>query len=177
MIRGTTAQFKFELPKRFSELCYIEIKFGQDGNDNASLTKIYDKQYETVTELPSFETAGEKIYLLGTTFYKKNNEDSWEEAFSAEALARNDGIVPKNNDASSYIVVTSLEPGQTKLFSEKRKGWVQIYVHCNQENITMASYEEKFNVYPGRCDISSVIAPVDNVEEEVIVHLDAGEIE
>lgn len=39
MIRGTNAQFKFEIPYDFSELTYVNIMFWQDGNDGPDVNR------------------------------------------------------------------------------------------------------------------------------------------
>lgn len=154
MIRGTTAQFKYKLPKQFKDIHYIEVVFGQDGNndDGLPITLVYDKQYVTVDELPAVDEASKaQIYCCDTKFYKTNDNTTWQEATNPEDLARNDGIAPENNNVDSYVIVASLEPGQSKLFSDKRKGWTQAEVYATVENKLMASHKELFMVYPMYC--------------------------
>jgi len=110
MIRGTTAQFKFKLPKKFNEIHFIEVTFGQDGNDNLPLVLRYNAQ-----------------------------------------SGINYGIAPEDNNTNSNIIVVSLEPGQSKLFSDERKGWVQMEAYCTSENLLVASHKELFYVYPMHC--------------------------
>lgn len=179
MIRGTTAQFKYKLPHKFQDIHYIEVVFGQDGNNDNGLPikLIYDKQYITVDALPTVDKASKtQIYCYNNMFYKTNDNANWQEATNPEDLARNDGIAPENNDTTSYVVVASLEPGQSKLFSDKRKGWTQAEAYCTADNRLMASHKELFMVYPMYCTTPPpVIQPV-IPEEKVYVHLDAGEI-
>jgi hypothetical protein len=56
MIRGTTAQFKFQLPYSYDELANITIRFWQPGNPNDSLPIF---KYKTNCE----ERAEKEIYV------------------------------------------------------------------------------------------------------------------
>lgn len=177
MIKGTTAQFKFKLPKKFSEIHYIEVTFGQDGNyDNTLPIKlVYDKQYKNVTTLPSASQAVKnQIYFYNGKYYKTEDGVNYIEKISPDLIARNDGIAPEGNITSSNVIIATLEPGQTKIFSEKRKAWTQIEAYCAADNILMGSYKELFTVYPMTCTTPPPLLPVEKPTEEIVIHVDAG---
>lgn len=179
MIRGTTAQFKFKMPKSFSDLCIVEAIFGQKGNVGTieaplPIKKIYNRQSIAVETWDATDKDINKVYFDGTTYYKHEN-DEWVRYTSITEVARNDGLQPDPNDPQTLL--TSLSAAETMRFSDKRKGYVQVITYADQDDITVGSLDYEFMIYPIRTDdiIGDLIGP--SPTDPLVQILDAGEIE
>lgn len=62
MIRGTTAQFKFKLPYKFSELNLVKVVFWQPGNDGPDVTRPLP-----IVKTKDYCSQGENEYELTVT--------------------------------------------------------------------------------------------------------------
>ena len=179
MIRGTTAQFKFKMPKSFSDLCIVEAVFGQKGNVGTieaplPIKKIYNRQSITVDTWDSDGKNINQMYFDGTNYYKYEN-DQWVTYNSVAEAARNDGLQPDPNNPQ--ILLTSLSAAETMRFSDKRKGYVQVITYCDEDNLTIGSLDYEFMIYPIRTDdiVGDLIGP--SPTDPLVQILDAGEIE
>ena len=173
MIRGTTAQFRFEMPKSFEELCTIEVIFGQEGNAGTieaplPITKIYNRGYIKVKEWNSNDKNTQKIYFDGEVYYKYEN-GKWVETSTVDIDARNDGISTDPNNHK--ILLVNLNPEETMRFSSKRKGYLQVIAYCDTDDIKIASLDQRFNIYPIRAGVGEP-----SFTNPSVYVLDAGQI-
>lgn len=99
MIRGTTAQFKFNLPYELRQINYVEVFFWQPGDSFSNTPSV---------EIPKT--------ISGYSSDKK-------------------------------ILYVSLHQEETKLFSEKKLGYVQLR-GVAADGTVFASKQESFIVYP-----------------------------
>lgn len=178
MIRGTTAQFKFKMPKSFDDLCIVEAIFGQKGNEGTieaplPIKKIYNRQSITIETWSEEDKDVNKVYFDGTSYYKYEN-NKWVIYSSISEVAKNDGIQPDPNNPQ--ILLTSLSAAETMRFSDKRKGYVQVITYYDKDNITIGSLDYEFMIYPIRTgDIIGDIAGPSSTDVLVQI-LDAGNI-
>lgn len=87
---------------------------------------------------------------------------------------RNDGFAASDeNDTEIYTVLT---PHETMRFSEKEKGYAQIQVLYEDRNVTVASKQNKFTVYPVMNDeVIDDFDPSERPADDVYV-FDAGRV-
>lgn len=178
MIRGTTAQFKFKMPKSFNDLCIVEAIFGQKGNVGTieaplPIKKIYNRQSITIETWSEADKDINKVYFDGTSYYKYENNE-WVTYNSIAEVARNDGLQPDSNNPQ--ILLTSLSAAETMRFSDKRKGYVQVITYWDEDGVTIGSRDYEFMIYPIRTtDIIGDLAGPSPTDPLVQI-LDAGEI-
>ena len=115
-----------------------------------------------------------KIYVSKPIYYKYDpTTEAWIESINIKEAIRNDGIAPDATDPKSFIV--SLNVVETMAFNEKYKGRIQTRVYCDTNNITFATKEELFYVYPiNSTDIFGDIGQ--GGTNNIVQVLDAGEI-
>lgn len=178
MIRGTTAQFKFKMPKSFNDLCIVEVIFGQKGNLGTieaplPIKKIYNRQSINIETWSEGDKDINKVYFDGTNYYKYEN-GKWVIYSSIAEVARNDGLQP--DPTNPQILLTSLSAAETMRFSDKRKGYVQVITYCDEDDITVASLDHEFMIYPIRTNdiIGDIVGP--SSTEPLVNILDAGQI-
>ena len=178
MIRGTTAQFKFKMPKSFNDLCIVEAIFGQKGNVGTieaplPIKKIYNRQSITIETWSEADKDINKVYFDGTSYYKYENNE-WVTYNSIAEVARNDGLQPDPNNPQ--ILLASLSAAETMRFSDKRKGYVQVITYIDTDDITIGSYAYEFMIYPIQTDdiIGDIVGP--SSTDPLVQILDAGEI-
>ena len=174
MIRGTTAQFKFEMPTNIGDFCTIEVIFGQEGNVGTveaplPIKKVYHRGYIRVKTWSPVAKNQNNIYYDGQTYYRFEY-DTWVSYSSLETYALNHGtqIDPTN----PKILLVSLTPSETMRFSDKRKGIVQILGYCDTDGIVIGSYSEKFMIHPVHTDDISGLLPTD----PSLIIMDSGTI-
>lgn len=181
MIRGTTAQFKFNMPYEFDDLCIIEVTFWQPNNEGTTtapmpIVKLYNRDIVVVdvASLPSGDDIdGSKIYRMGEKYYRWSVNE-WTESDNVGDLYDNDGIKP--DSVNKKVLFTFLTPEETMRFLDTRKGYVQIKAYCNVCEVTFASKPSSFCVYPVASDnIFGEIGQSHGYKNVQI--LDAGEIE
>lgn len=141
MIRGTTEQFKFQMPYEFGKLCWIEVTFWQPGHSGTEIAplpfkKVYDKR---------------------------------------DGSTRDDGFAPEGNELTSKTVIISLTDEETRRFTDKCKGYVQVMALCDKEDIKFGSKPTTFIVYPAALEDT-----FDDIGQSAILPkvqiLDAGEL-
>ena len=176
MIRGTTAQFKFEMPKSFDNFCIIDVIFGQEGNVGTieaplPIKKTYNRGYIKVQTWNSTNKNPSNIYYDGISYYKFEN-NTWVSYDIIDINVTNDGI--QLDPSNPNVLLTSLAPSETMRFSDKRKGFVQIFGYCDTDGVVIGSFDEKFMIYPARTnDINDTLL---TVPDDAVVVLDAGVI-
>lgn len=174
MIRGTTAQFKFHMPKSFDDICIVEVIFGQKGNEGTleaplPIKKFYNRGYVKVKTWHPANKKTTNIYFDGQKYYKYEN-DMWVAYDHVDIYPLNFGIQIDENDPRLLLV--TLDPFETMRFSDKRKGYIQILTYCDTDNIIIGSYDSTFNIYPVRTNDIKEVLPF----SDFVYILDAGEI-
>lgn len=181
MIRGTTAQFTFNMPYEFDKLCIIEATFWQPGNSGTveaplPITRIYSRNFTTidVSALPDIEEADSKIiYKVGEEYCRADGPD-WIKSTNLNEVYINNGIRPDENNAKKLFATLTVE--ETLRFVDTRKGYVQIKAYCDQDNVTFGSKPELFTVYPAKStSLFGDLGP-GSIDYDGAQILDAGEI-
>ena len=159
MIRGTTAQFKFEMPKNIDDFCTIEIIFGQDGNAGTTeaplpIKKTYTRGYIKVQTWHPADKNINSTYYDGTNYYVFEH-NQWVSSSFINILPTNNGIqVDAHNPR---ILLVTLNATETIRFSDKQKGFVQILGYCDTDGIVTGGHKNKFMIYPGTDDIINLV--------------------
>lgn len=159
MIRGTTAQFKIEMPKDINDFCVIEVIFGQEGNVGTieaplPIKKTYNRGYVKVQYWNPVGKNTNNIYYDGTNYYIFEN-NQWVSNTHVDIFDTNHGT--KIDENNPKVLLVNLNPLETMRFSDKRKGFVQAFGYCDGDDILIGCDTKQFMIYPVRNDTSKLL--------------------
>lgn len=153
MIRGTTAQFKFNMPYSCKDITTVVATFWQKHNTGINNKLPIEKTYSNIDDEP------------------------WNGGFATPDMLDDDIIL-----GDSKELHVSLNPEETLRFSDKEKAYVQIQA-CYEiqmddntyKKATVASKVTKVTVYPVVNDEPIEIYPPETTDDGIYI-FDAGEI-